>query len=228
MIPHMLRRRGTTTFLLLVLVAEVVGRSATTRVDRALHVSPLAPTGADYYPYLLIGLKAVVALALAALLARLVRARAAAEAGERLLEAFGHRQATRSPRLRPGLSPRIWLASFAATSLLYLVHSDADSAAAGRWAVFSPWLHSYALPVFAVVSVLVAVAWRFARWLHEVEDYACRTLARARRLLTATLLPPTRRPRPVADAAPRRRFGLAFESQAAAPARVTRGPEPRS
>jgi hypothetical protein len=207
----MFRRRGTATFVLLVLVAEVVGRSLTARVDRALHVAPLAPTGADYYPFLLVGLKAVVALALAGLLARLVRARAAAEAGERLLDAIGHRHGRGTPRLRPGLSPRVWLASFVATSLLYLVHSDADSAAAGRWAVFAPWLHTYALPVFAAVSVLVAVAWRFARWLHEVEDYACRTLARVRRLLTAKLAPPVRRARATDDAAPRRRFGLAFE-----------------
>jgi hypothetical protein len=208
----MLRRRGTATFVLLLLVAEVVGRSLTTHVDRALHVAPLAPTGADYYPFLLVGLKAVVALALAGLLARLVRARAAADAGERLLEAIGHRHQGRTPRLRPGLSPRIWLASFVGTSLLYLVHSDADSAAAGgRLAVFAPWLHTYALPVFAAVSVLVAVAWRFARWLHEVEEYACRTLARVRRLLTARLAPPVRRARAAADAAPRRRFGLAFE-----------------
>jgi hypothetical protein len=207
----MLRRRGTPTFVLLVVVAEVVGRSLTARVDRALHVAPLAPSGADYYPFVLIALKAAVALALAALLARLVRARAAAEAGERLLDAIGHRHGQRTPRLRPGLSPRVWLASFVATSLLYLVHSDADSAAAGRWAVFAPWLHTYALPVFAAVSVLVAVAWRFARWLHEVEDYAVRTLARVCRLLTAPLALPVRRVRAAADAAPRRRFGLAFE-----------------
>jgi hypothetical protein len=97
--------------------------------------------------------------------------------------------------------------------MLYLVHSDADSAAAGRWAVFGPWLHTYALPVFAAVSVLFAVAWRFASWLHEVEDYACRTLARAHRLLTAPLALPVRRARPAADATPRRRFGLAFESR---------------
>jgi hypothetical protein len=196
--------------VLLVLVAEVVGRSLTTRVDRALHVAPLAPTGADYYPILLVGLKAVVALALAGLLARLVRARAAAAAGERLLEAIGHRHRGRTPRLRPGLSPRIWLASFVATSLLCLVHYDADGPAAGRSAVFAPWLHTYALPVFAAVSVLVAVAWRFARWLHEVEEYATRTLARVRRLLT-TRLPPVRRVCAAQDAAPRRRFGLAFE-----------------
>jgi hypothetical protein len=207
----MFRRRGTATFVLLVLVAEVVGRSATTRVDRALHVAPLAPTGANYYPFLLVGLKAVVALALAALLARIVRVRAAAGAGERLLAAIGHRNESRTPRLRPGLSPQVWLASFVATSLLYLVHSDADSAAAGRWAVFGPWLHTYALPVFAAVSVLVAVAWRCARWLHEVEDYASRTLERAHRLLKAHLVPTVRRVRAAADAAPRRRFGLAFE-----------------
>jgi hypothetical protein len=207
----MLRRRGTATFALLVLVAEVVGRSLTARLDRALHVAPLAPTNADYYPFVLVGLKALAALALAALLGRLVRARAAAEAGERLLETIGHRHQRNTPRLRPGLSPQVWLASFVATSLLYLVHSDADSAAAGRWAVFAPWLHTYALPVFAGVSVLVAVAWRFARWLHEVEDYACRTLARACRLLTAALALPVRRVRAAVDAAPRRRFGLAFE-----------------
>jgi len=206
----MFRRRGTATFVLLVLVAEVVGRSVTARVDRALHVAPLAPTGADYYPFALVGLKAAAALALAGLLARLVRARAAADAGERLLEAIGHRHRG-TPRLRPGLSPRVWLASFVATSLLYLVHTDVDSAAAGRWAVFEPWLHTYALPVCAAVSVLVAVAWRFARWLHEVEDYAYRTLARVRRLLTGPLALPVRRARATADAAPRRRFGLAFE-----------------
>ena len=209
----MLRRRGTATFALLVLVAEVVGRSATRRVDRALHVRPLAPTGADYYPFLLVGLKVVVALALAALLARLVRARAAAEAGERLLDAIGHRNVHGTPRLRPGLSPRIWLASFVSTSLIYLVHTDVDSAAHGRLALFTPWLHTYALPVFAAVSVLVAVAWRFARWLHEVEDYAVRTLARVRRLLIAPFAPPVRRARAADDSGPRRRFGLAFESR---------------
>jgi hypothetical protein len=209
----MLRRRGALTFALLVVVAEVVGRSVTTRVDRALHVRPLAPTGTDYYPFLLVGLKAVAALALAGLLARLVRARAAANAAERVLDAVGHRHQHVSPRLRPGLSPRVWACSFVATSLLYLVHSDADSAVAGKWSTFAPWLHSYALPVFAAVSVLVAVAWRFARWLHEVEDFACLAIARVRRLLFAPAAPPVRRPRPAVDAEPRRRFGLAFESR---------------
>ena len=63
-------RRGSCTFALLVVVAEVAGRSLTAHVDRAFHVAPLAPTGASYYPFLLVAVKIVAALALAALLAR--------------------------------------------------------------------------------------------------------------------------------------------------------------
>ena len=37
-----------------------------------------------------------------------------------------------------------------------------DSMVDGRWPLFAPWLHTYALPVFAVVAVVVALAWRFA------------------------------------------------------------------
>ncbi|HZQ16554.1 MAG TPA: hypothetical protein VFA82_07240 [Gaiellaceae bacterium] len=205
---RLLRRRGAVTFGFLLLAAEVVGRSLTAHVDRALHVRPLAPAGAQYYPFLLLGVKIAGALVLAGLAARGVRAWALASTGERLL---GERR--RSPRLRPGLSPRVWLASFLGTSLLYLVHADADSAAVGRFSAFSPLLHSYALPVFAVLSVLVALFWRLARWLHAVEDYADRTLARARRVLSAALRRRLRHPRPADDRAPRRRFGLAFESR---------------
>ena len=38
----LLRTRGLATFVLLVVVAEVVGRSLTARVDGRLHVEPLA------------------------------------------------------------------------------------------------------------------------------------------------------------------------------------------
>jgi hypothetical protein len=196
------------TFLFLLLVAELVGRSLTARVDHALHVSPLARTDANYYPFLLLGVKVGGALLLAALAARAVRARAAATAGERLL---GERAS--SPRLRPGLSARVWLAAFAGTTLLYVVHLDADGAIEGRFSGLSPLLHGYALPVFAVLAVLVAFVWRFARWLHDVEDYARGTLARARRVLTAVLRNRPAQPRPTDDAGPRRRFGLAFESR---------------
>ena len=47
-------------FALLIVVAEVVGRSLTGRVDRALHVAPLAPSHADYYPFLLVAVKIAV------------------------------------------------------------------------------------------------------------------------------------------------------------------------
>jgi hypothetical protein len=69
------------------------------------------------------------------------------------------------------------------------------------------------LPVFALLAVGVAFAWRFARWLHDVEDYVERTFARVRRILTAASRLRTVRRRPDDDTAPRRRFGLAFESR---------------
>jgi len=212
---RLLRRQGIATFTLLVVLAEVAGRSAMGRVDRVLHVKPLAASDASYYPFLLVSAKVVAALALAALLARLVRARATAAAGERLLVAVGHGHERCTPRLRPGLSPRIWLLSFAGTSLVYLVQADAEGISEGRWPLFAPWLHTYALPVFAALSVLVALAWSFACWLHAVEDYAVSTLARARRILHQALdgAPRSQHVRPTDDAGPRRRFGLAFESR---------------
>src|ERR1700704_3323876 len=107
-----LRTRGLATFALLVVVAEVVGRSLTARVDGRLHVEPLANSSASYYPFLLVGVKVAAALGLAALLARATRARAAADASERLLAALGQRHTPPGPRLRPGLSLRVWLGSF--------------------------------------------------------------------------------------------------------------------
>jgi hypothetical protein len=210
---RLLRRRGLVTFGVLVACAEVAGRSVTSRVDRALHVAPLASPDTSYYPFLLVGVKVVGALTLAALLARGLRAWAAADAGRRLLTAAGHAHQARSPRLRPGLSLRVWAAAFGSTSLLYLVHLDADNAVAGRWALFAPWLHTYALPVFAVLGVLAAVAWRLAGWLYEIEEFADRTLERVRRILAAPLRGRPRYPRPSGDSGPRRRFGLAFESR---------------
>jgi hypothetical protein len=212
--PALLRRRGLATFALLVVVTEVTGRSLTARLDRALHVAPLANSDAAYYPLLLIAVKVTAALMLAALLARAVRARATANAGERILETFGQGgDQQRAPRLRAKLSARVWFASFAATSFVYLVQTDIEGAAAGRWPLVSPLLHTYALPVFAALAVLVAFAWRFARWLYDVEDFAHRAIERVRRILIASVRPRPRHARPDDDSAPRRRFGLAFESR---------------
>jgi hypothetical protein len=212
MVARQLRRRGLATFALLVVMAEVAGRSLTARVDARLHVQPLANSATSYYPFLLVGVKIVCAFALAALLARASRARAAAKAGERLLAAVGHHERAK-PRLRPQLSFRVWLAAFAASSLLYLVHFDIESSAGGRWPSLDPWLHTYSLPVFALIAVAVACAWRFASWLHEVEDYVERTFARVRRILSDALRVTPAAPRPADDSAPRRRFGLSFESR---------------
>jgi hypothetical protein len=207
----LLRRRGAVTFGILVVIAEVAGRSLTGHVDRSLHLAPLARTDTSYYPFLLVAVKIAGALLLAALLARGIRAWAAHDAGRRLLAAAGREHEHRTPRLRPGLSPRVWAAAFAATSFVYLLHADAESAAAGRWPLLAPWLHTYALPVFAALAVVVALVWRFASWLHEFEEFATRTLDRARRILTAIAPIRFRHARPIDDLAPRRRFGLAFE-----------------
>ncbi len=208
----MLRRRGLATFGFLVVVAEVVGRSLIRHVDRRFHVAPLARTSSSYYPFLLVGVKILGAVVLAALLARGTRAWAAADAGERLLAAVGHAHERRSPRLRPGLSFRVWLFAFCGTSVVYLLHMDVEGMSNGRWPVLSPWLHTYALPVFAVLAVAVAIVWRLATWMYEVEDYAVRTLARCRKLLGASLRRRAHHPRASDDdSAPRRRFGLAFE-----------------
>jgi len=61
-----LRRRSTAiaAFALLAQIAELLGRSATLRVDRALSVvEPLATPTTRYYPFLLAGVKVLVASA---------------------------------------------------------------------------------------------------------------------------------------------------------------------
>jgi hypothetical protein len=207
------RRRGLASFLVLVAVADAAGRALTRHVDDALHVAPLARQSANWYPFALVGLKIVGAVALAALLGRFLRARATADAGERLLTALGHHQRERRIAPRPTLSLRVWAAAFVVTSLAYLVQTDAEDARHGAWSLFDPWLHTYALPVLALLAVLVAVAWSLTRWVHAVEEYAVRTFARACRILSAALVVVPRRRPPAGDRTPRRRFGLAFESR---------------
>jgi hypothetical protein len=117
------------------------------------------------------------------------------------------------PKVRLALSPRLWLFSFAATALMYLVQTDSESAATGRWPLLAPWLHTSALPVFAVLSVLVAVCWSaIASWLADYESYARDTVAQAR-LLCGKMALPAPHAAPVSESAPRRLFGLAFESR---------------
>jgi len=184
--------------IFLALVAELAGRSLSHRLDFGSHVGAPSYSGADYYPILLGVVKFAIALMLARLAWRFVKA-------SRL--AGGYR-----PRVRIALSPKLWLGSFLATSVIYLVQIDAEGISAGRWPLLAPWLHTYALPVFAVLALGVAAVWRLASWLYEVEDYAQHAFARVRRILTAALRAITEPHRlDDEDVAPRRRFGLAFE-----------------
>jgi hypothetical protein len=198
-------------FGLLALVAELAGRSLTHRLDVGRHVSTPGYAGADYYPLLLAAVKVGIALLLARLAWRFARAHAAARAARRLLAAVGARP-SRAPRVRVVLSPRLWLSSFLVTSLFYLVQTDAERLSTGQWPLLSPWLHTSALPVFAVLAVVVATVWgAVAGWLADYERFAEATVADAHRAARAARAVPVRRTtdgRP-----PRRLFGLAFESR---------------
>src|SRR6476619_6117130 len=68
-------------FGLLALIAELFGRSLTHRLNVGQHVSSSGYSGAEYYPFLLAAVKLLVALLLARLAWRFVRAHTAARAG---------------------------------------------------------------------------------------------------------------------------------------------------
>jgi hypothetical protein len=189
---------------LLALVAELLGRSLSHRIDLGRHVNASGYSGTDYYPILLAVVKVSVALMLARLAWRFVKA-------SRLLAAHGSLGAGCRRKVRIELSPRLWLGSFAATSLIYLMQMDAEGISRGRWPLLAPWLHTSALPVFAVLSVVVAVLYRAAeQWLAEYETYALAAAARASR---AAAVAPSQRPTLADLIKPRALFGLAFESR---------------
>jgi hypothetical protein len=190
--------------ILLALVAELIGRSLSHQLNVGRHVEAPSYSGTDYYPILLVVVKVGIALMLARLAWRFVKA-------SRLLAAHGSIGASWRRGVRIELSPKLWLGSFLATSLIYLVQMDAEGISSGRWPLLAPWIHTSALPVFAVLSVVVAVVYRAVeQWLSEYETYAHDTARRAS--CSAGSLPA---PRTVlADLiAPRALFGLAFESR---------------
>lgn len=206
------RLAGAAAFSLLALVAELAGRSLTVRLDLGKHVPESRYAGADYYPILLATVKVAVALLLAATTWRFLRARSSARAARRALAAVGARP-LEAPRIRLELSVRAWLLALVATSGIYLLQTDAEQLAGGRWPLLSPWLHTSALSVFAVLAVVVAVVHgAIARWLDEYERYAEQVAATARFLVSHRRKAAPRRER-VAAHAPRRLFGLAFESR---------------
>jgi hypothetical protein len=194
---------------LLALIAELLGRSLAHRLDFGQRVGT-SYAGAHYYPVLLAFVKVGVALMLARVAWRFVKARAVARAARRLLAAHGSFATRSAPRVRLELSPELWLGSFLVTSLMYLVQMDAEGISVGRWPLLAPWLHTAALPVFAVLAVVVALVYRAVeRWLADYESYARDTAARASRLLGGSL--PAPRPTVGELVTPRNLFGLAFE-----------------
>jgi hypothetical protein len=196
---------------LLALVAELTGRSLAYRLDVGRHVGAAVSPSAEYYPVLLICVKVGIALMLARVAWRFVRAHAVASAARRLLAAHGS-ATPRAPRVRLQLSPRLWLGAFLSTSLIYLVQTDVEGISAGRWPLLAPWLHTSALPVFAVLAVVVALVYgAVSNWLADWESYARETVACASRLVHGTRLLP--RPATRGAVPPRRLFGLAFESR---------------
>jgi hypothetical protein len=185
--------------IFLALCAELLGRSLSHRLDFGQHLRTPGYSGADYYPILLAVVKFGVALMLARLAWRFFKA-------SRVLQSTGARC---RPKVRIELSPKLWLGSFLATSLIYLVQVDSEGISTGRWPLLAPWLHTSALPVFAVLSVVVAVVYRAVeQWLAEYETFAHETARRAARIGAALPTPRTT----LADlVAPRSLFGLAFE-----------------
>ena len=169
---------------------------------------------ADYYPFLLAGVKVAIALMLAGLTWRFFKARAAARAARRLLAASA-RPVAEAPRMRVQLSVRSWAIAYGLTAGFYLVQTDSERFAAGRWPLMSPWLHTSALCVFAVLvgrssrSLHGAVS----RWLSDYERYAEDAVAAARSLLRRAVAPLRRPARRGRLRPPRRLFGLAFESR---------------
>jgi len=191
-------------FLLLVLLCEVVGRSLAARIDVGRHIASPSYAGADWYPFFLAGVKAGIALLLARLAWRFVRARATVRAAHGLIAAMGGGHGGRTPRVSLRLSPRLWAATFGSASVLHL------SLSAGPAGVFDPLLHSSALPVFALLSVLAALLWgAIAGWLSEYESYAEAAAAHALRLVRPPHGVVAVRPHEAAATPPRRLYGFA-------------------
>jgi hypothetical protein len=205
--PHQ-RLLAASALGLLALIAELGGRSLTHRLDVGRHVGQLSYAHAEYYPFLLAGVKVGAALMLARIAWRFAKARAAQRAAARVATALGVRVQRPAPRVRIELSWRLWLVSFLGTAAIYLVQADVEQRALS----FAPWLHGSALPVFAVLAVVVAVVFRAVeRWLGDYERFAADALAFVRRLVVHR--PPVAKPHAADASAPRVRFGLAFESR---------------
>jgi hypothetical protein len=196
-------------FGLLAVTAELVGAGLVQRMNVGRHVSSPSYRHAVYYPALLIAVKIGIALLLASVLWRVLRARATERTARRVLGVL----LEDAPRVRIVLSPRICLAFFLVTATTYLVHADAMHVAGSRWALVFPWVHTSALPVFAVLSIVMSVVCcAVERWLTAYELYAEAAAARARSL-RPDCESRARFPRIVLAVPPRRLFGLVLDGR---------------
>lgn len=195
-------------FGLLAVLAELVGAGLTHRIDLGRHVRSPGYSHAAYYPAVLAAVKVGIALLAARLAWRLARAFAIGRTARHVPGVVTGGM----PRVRLTLSPRLWFAFFAVTSLTYLVHADLDHVAGGRWALFFPLIHSSALPVFAVVSVLLALLWSAVRdWLADYEQFVEHAARLARSLKRRS--PRAAFPHVLTATPPRRLFGLVIDSR---------------
>ncbi len=196
-------------FLALVLAGEVVGRWVVVRLPLLGHAPGRHHGGVDAWPVLVILAKVAVALLLARLAWRLSRALRLARPRERVHRALGRDCSRPAPEI--ALSPRAWLASFVGMAALYVIPTSSAEVANGCWPLLTPWLHTQALPVFALVAVGVAILWRtVSRWLAAVERYADELRALVRPHVRSAA------PRRLGHAvlgSPRSRFGVCFESR---------------
>ena len=204
------RRLAAGALLVAVLAGEVAGRWLAAHLPLVGDVPRRGHGGLDAWPLVVVAAKLGMALVLARLTWRTVKARRLAAAGERIVRLSpGVRH--RRPLPAVGLSPRVWLVSFTAMSLLYLVPTSTEEIASGCWPLVTPWLHTQALPVFAILAVVVAVLWRtVSRWLAALERYGerLRREVQSRGVVLFGL-----RPESPDSRAPRARFGLSFESR---------------
>lgn len=196
-------------FGLLAVLAELVGAGLTHRFDIGRHVRSPGYSHAAYYPAVVAAVKVGIALLLARLAWRVARAFSIGRTARHVPGVV----TGGVPRVRLALSPPLWLGFFAVTATTYLVHADLSHVASGRWALFFPWVHSSALPVFAVLSVLLSVLWTAVqRWLADYERYA-EDAARLARSLTGTPPAGASFPHVLLAVPPRRLFGLVLDSR---------------
>lgn len=161
---------GAGAFLVLALSGEVSGRWALAHLPLVSRVPHRSHTGEDAWPFLVISAKIGLAILLALLARRLVKAHRSARAAENVLSAVGCRPHRPVPIL--GFSPRVWLLSFLMMTFLDLVPRGIGAMSSGCWGLATPWLHSQALPVFAVIAALVAVLWQTTHaWLRSFDRH---------------------------------------------------------